>query len=111
MDEAHNIERICEDSASMQITSTDITLCIEEVTEVMKALTEGGIDVNSNNSRTFTAEDLCMLKQTLLNFEKVLDSIELKLPLPNGTTFDGDYIFEIFRKAGVCKFGTNYKGL
>ncbi|KAF2884481.1 hypothetical protein ILUMI_21698 [Ignelater luminosus] len=101
LDEAHNIERICEESASKQITSTDITLCIEEVTEVMKALTEGSILDMTDESVDFSAEDLCTLKQMLLDFEKVLDNIEVKLPLANGTTFDGDYIFEIFKKAGI----------
>ena len=34
LDEAHNVERMCEESASLQLRSTDVALCIEEVTQV-----------------------------------------------------------------------------
>ena len=33
-DEAHNIEKMCEESASHELRSTDLALCIEEVTQV-----------------------------------------------------------------------------
>lgn len=34
LDEGHNVEKICEDSASYSLTSTDVAMCIGEVTEV-----------------------------------------------------------------------------
>ena len=34
LDEAHNIEKMCEESASLQIRSSDMALCIDEVTQV-----------------------------------------------------------------------------
>lgn len=34
-DEAHNVEKMCEEAASLQIRSTDIALCIDEVTQVI----------------------------------------------------------------------------
>lgn len=34
LDEAHNVEKMCEDSASIQITSSEIAVCIEEITHV-----------------------------------------------------------------------------
>ena len=33
-DEAHNVEKMCEESASIELKSLDITLCIDEVTQV-----------------------------------------------------------------------------
>lgn len=36
LDEAHNVERMCEDSASVQITSSEIAVCIDDVTHVSK---------------------------------------------------------------------------
>lgn len=34
LDEAHNVEKMCEESASVQITSTEIAVCIDDVTHV-----------------------------------------------------------------------------
>lgn len=34
LDEAHNVERVCEESASAQLTSTVVALCINETTSV-----------------------------------------------------------------------------
>jgi Rad3-related DNA helicase len=34
-DEAHNVEKMCEESASIELKSLDITLCIDEVTQVI----------------------------------------------------------------------------
>ena len=34
LDEAHNVEKMCEEAASLQLRSTDVALCIEEVTQV-----------------------------------------------------------------------------
>lgn len=33
-DEAHNVEKMCEEAASHQFSSTDLALCIDEVTQV-----------------------------------------------------------------------------
>jgi regulator of telomere elongation helicase 1 len=103
LDEGHNIEKICEDSASIQIKSTDITLCIEEVTAVMKALSED-VTVSFNDKevpKDFTADELCVLKEMFLSFEKLLDEIELKSSAPEGTYFEGNYIFQMFDKTGI----------
>lgn len=34
LDEAHNVEKMCEESASVQVTSTEIALAIDDVTHV-----------------------------------------------------------------------------
>ncbi|KAJ8952435.1 hypothetical protein NQ318_014527, partial [Aromia moschata] len=100
LDEAHNIERNCEEAASLQIKSSDIALAIEELTGVMKVLgDEAGAEL-FGESGDILPEDLCILKEILLNFEKEMDSIELTGG-PEGTNFDGNYIFEILSNAGV----------
>lgn len=38
LDEAHNVEKMCEDSASMQIASSEVAVCIEEITHVRDGL-------------------------------------------------------------------------
>jgi Rad3-related DNA helicase len=36
LDEAHNVEKMCEESVSVRIRSTDVALCIQEITQVRK---------------------------------------------------------------------------
>lgn len=99
LDEAHNVEHICEDSASFQIKSTDVTLCIEEVTDVMKTMDDNSSFTNVEDL-DFSPEDLMLLKTMLLNLEKAIDEIPIKNK-QEGETYEGKYIFEIFAKAGV----------
>ncbi|XP_044748061.1 regulator of telomere elongation helicase 1 homolog isoform X2 [Coccinella septempunctata] len=101
LDEAHNVEKMCEESASLQLKSTDIALAIEEVTTIMKMLTEQpAVFDDENTSRDFSADDLIILKQILLDLEKELDAITLSKN-PEGTTFGGNFIFELLTKAGI----------
>ncbi|GLV35707.1 Regulator of telomere elongation helicase 1 [Carabus blaptoides fortunei] len=100
LDEAHNVERICEDSASFQIRTTDITLCIEEVTQVMKHVETVGDLGMIDGEKDFSAEDLILLKTMLLDLEKVIDEIPVTRN-GQGSTFEGKYIFEILRLAGI----------
>lgn len=46
LDEAHNVEKICEESASLQLRSTDIALCIDEVTQVRKCAFYRTFEIN-----------------------------------------------------------------
>lgn len=100
LDEAHNIERICEESASLQLKTSDVALAIEEVTAVMKMISTENLDFN-DSPKDFSADDLCILKQILLDFEKEMDSIDLKKDSPEGTNFEGNFIFELLSKCGV----------
>ena len=34
-DEGHNVEKMCEESASIELRSVDIALCVDEVTQVI----------------------------------------------------------------------------
>ncbi|XP_067211494.1 regulator of telomere elongation helicase 1 homolog [Linepithema humile] len=102
LDEAHNVEKVCEEAASLQISSTDVALCIDEVTGVMQDMakeTDLQNDFLSENNvqKDFTAEDLCILKAMFLELEKAIDSIELK-NRTEGDTFPGGYIFELLEK-------------
>ena len=46
MDEAHNVEQVCEDSASLSITSTDLAGAIRECDEVANVI--DGLDPNAD---------------------------------------------------------------
>lgn len=102
LDEAHNIERICEDSASLQLKTTDISLCMEEVTEVMRSLEDEPIGFSNEGPKDFGKEELAVLKEMLLDFEKALDGVEIK-NVSEGSTFEGKYIFDLLGKANVCQ--------
>lgn len=104
LDEAHNIESVCETSASIEIKSTDITACIEEVTEVMKVVSDDVLDdcpLFTDTPPDFSADELCLLKQVLLDFERTVDSTEVSSDTNNIRAFEGDYIFELLEKSGV----------
>lgn len=96
IDEAHNVEKICEESASLTIKSTDIALCIEEVSWVMAGLSE---DLSfTDTPKDISADELMQLKEIFLNFEKVFLEVEIG---NDAKTYDGDYLLEMLDKAGV----------
>nr|XP_053656453.1 regulator of telomere elongation helicase 1 homolog [Cherax quadricarinatus] len=92
-DEAHNVEKVCEEAASLQIRSTDLALCIDEVTQVMKKLQDisEGSDIAANASSQglpddFSPDDLYTLKALFLELEKAVDDIVLPTD-GSGSTF------------------------
>lgn len=102
LDEAHNVEKMCEESASLQIRSTDVALCIEEITHVMRSFSENPEEldttVDNPQPKDFTCEDLCVLKEMMLALEKAIDEINVG---SEGSTFPGGYIFELLAKAEI----------
>lgn len=54
LDEAHNVEKMCEESASIQIKSSEIALCIDDVTNVSSPLsTHNTLIQDETNSIAF----------------------------------------------------------
>ncbi|KAK9875897.1 hypothetical protein WA026_009684 [Henosepilachna vigintioctopunctata] len=101
LDEAHNVEKMCEESASLQIKSTDIALAIEEVTAVMKMMSEEQVSFDVEDvPKDFSAEDLVILKQMLLDFEKEFDAVPISKG-SEGSTFGGLFLYELLEKAGI----------
>lgn len=103
LDEAHNVEKICEESASLQIRTTDVALCIDELTHIMRSFSENPEDqmdssLDNAQPKDFTCDDLCVLKTMMLALEKALDEIELNR---DGCTFPGGFIFELLSKAEI----------
>ncbi|KAG7164976.1 regulator of telomere elongation helicase 1-like [Homarus americanus] len=108
-DEAHNVEKMCEEAASLQIRSTDIALCIDEVTQVMKKFQDisEGSDIAANDSQglpeDFNPDDLYTLKALFLELEKAIDAIQLPAD-GSGSTFPGSYMFELLEKADITPY-------
>lgn len=105
LDEGHNVEKICEESASFSLSNTDIALCISEITEVMKMFSENPImdfgDSDTDKKRDFSENELMMMKEMLLTLEKVIDEIPLKDNNNTESSFPGEHIFELLGKASV----------
>lgn len=101
-DEAHNVEKMCEESASITISSSEIALCIEDLTVIMQTLSENNeiFTSNENEQKDFSLEDLALLKEMMLNFEKAVDEIDIQFK-KEGSTFEGSYIFQILQKANI----------
>lgn len=106
LDEGHNVEKTCEECASSQLKSTDITSCIKEVTAVAKVLRAGDLmdDEIIELAQDVSVEELEALIGYFTEFENVLNNIPITSGLPEGTHFDGTYIFKILEKAGVSTF-------
>ncbi|XP_055586273.1 regulator of telomere elongation helicase 1 homolog [Uranotaenia lowii] len=101
LDEAHNVEKMCEESASMQIKSSDIALCIDDITSIMKVLDHTvAIPEDDDTKKDFTIDDLALLKEMLLTLEKTIDELKVMFS-QGGSTFPGTYIFEIFESANI----------
>lgn len=108
LDEAHNVEKMCEESASVQVASSEIAIAIEDVSSVLVPMIENGgsmpLSMNAGNDeeKDFTTDDLVLLKEIFLNLEKVIDEIPMKSSLPgSGETFEGGFIFALLEKANV----------
>ncbi|KAL3869006.1 hypothetical protein ACJMK2_041741, partial [Sinanodonta woodiana] len=108
-DEAHNLEKICEDSASFDLKSSDLATAIEEVTRLSEKLLEyiqaeqqSAADFSDSGmpEPDFNLDDLLRLKATLKDLEEQIDSIEIP-HREKGLSKPGLFIFELFARANI----------
>ena len=97
---------MCEESASIELRSLDIALCVDEVTHVMKKFRENADDstsdvLSSSSSvpKDFTVDDLCILKAMFLELEKAVDAIPISKT--EGDTLPGEFMLELMGKADL----------
>lgn len=100
LDEAHNIEKICEESASVQIKSSDVAMAIDDTTHIMKAMSGGDMIDSGDEAKDFTLDDLGLLKEMLLELEQAIDDI-LVDNKQEGATYPASYIFDLLGRANV----------
>lgn len=103
LDEAHNVERVCEDTASIHFSSSDIATCINDITHIMKCLEKDDEMLmlqDENVEKDFTIEDLAKLKEIMLNFEEQIDKIDSVFS-NKGRTFPGGKLFELLTAANI----------
>ncbi|GAB0096775.1 Regulator of telomere elongation helicase 1 homolog [Sergentomyia squamirostris] len=102
LDEGHNVEKMCEDSMSLQLTSTDVATSIVDVTFAMEKLAEqqDSNDLEGRDERKdISLDDLATLKEILLAFEKTIDII--KVDFAKGVTFGGEYVYDFLSQANI----------
>ncbi|XP_072096477.1 regulator of telomere elongation helicase 1 isoform X2 [Mobula birostris] len=108
-DEAHNVEKMCEECASFDFTPYDLASGIEAVNMILEEEAkklehiEGNPDFNLesvNSGLKMDLSDLAKIKKILLDLESTIDSIELP-PNGSGVTKPGSFIFELFAKAQI----------
>ncbi|XP_052775212.1 regulator of telomere elongation helicase 1-like [Mya arenaria] len=112
-DEAHNLEKICEDSSSFDMKAGDLATAIEEMSRLGEKFVEliqterseedlGGPEAMPD----FTLDDILRLKSTLVDFEKVID--EVNVPSGGkGLTKPGMFIYELLGKANIVYSNKN----
>ncbi|CEF63754.1 Fanconi anemia group J protein [Strongyloides ratti] len=120
-DEAHNLENICEESSSINFTSTDISMCLKECKGVMElylSLEETVRDEMDNTDLAFgeanlekkfpfEKNDCAQLLLLLQNFENVIDKIDYSVSKTvqdiDGYLFEGSFMIDLLQKAGIEK--------
>ena len=106
LDEAHNVEKVCQDAASVEIASSDIATCIEDVQYIMKQLDENAsVNFGSEETPDFTIDDCAKLAEMMLALEKAVDSIDQVTS--KGRTLSGGKIFELLESANINQSSFN----
>ncbi|XP_006873443.1 PREDICTED: regulator of telomere elongation helicase 1 [Chrysochloris asiatica] len=107
-DEAHNVEKMCEESASFDLTPHDLASGLDVIDQVLQEQTKAAQqrelylepDVGMGGSGlNMELEDIAKLKMILLRLEGAIDAIEL--PGDSGVTKPGSYIFQLFAEAQI----------
>ncbi|XP_062282424.1 regulator of telomere elongation helicase 1 [Scomber scombrus] len=106
-DEAHNVEKTCEESTSFDLTPYDV---VSAISAVDKLLAEQAKEASSKDSVTpdFNVESLnsglkieidtiAKIKQILLDLEAAIDSYDV--PSDKGITKPGIFIYELLERA------------
>ncbi|XP_047464709.1 regulator of telomere elongation helicase 1 isoform X1 [Mugil cephalus] len=106
-DEAHNVEKTCEESTSFDLTPYDVASAIDAVDRLLveqaEEVSRGGT-VTDDFSVEYLSSGLKMdidtiakIKQILLDLEAAIDSYDV--PSDQGITKPGIFIYELFERA------------
>ncbi|XP_017736748.1 PREDICTED: regulator of telomere elongation helicase 1 isoform X5 [Rhinopithecus bieti] len=108
-DEAHNVEKMCEESASFDLTPHDLASGLDVIDQVLEEQTktaqqgephpEFSMD-SPSPGLNMELEDIAKLKMILLRLEGAIDAVELPGD-DSGVTKPGSYIFELFAEAQI----------
>ncbi|NXP18751.1 RTEL1 helicase, partial [Scytalopus superciliaris] len=109
LDEAHNVEKLCEESSSFDLTPYDLASAMDAISVVLeeqaKVVQQNEINAEFNMELaspglSMELEDIAKIKKILLQLESAIDAVELPLN-GNGVTKEGSYIFDLFAEAQI----------
>ena len=98
IDEAHNVESVCSDSASFELPAEVLAACIDECDHCVMHLNESLKDNGGAMSEDgLTADNMVELKELLLHIESSIDSLPLSMSKSDGLTKGGSYLYELLQ--------------
>uniref|UniRef100_A0A8C5HC08 Regulator of telomere elongation helicase 1 n=1 Tax=Gouania willdenowi TaxID=441366 RepID=A0A8C5HC08_GOUWI len=100
-DEAHNVEKTCEQSTSFDLTPYDLASAISAVDKLLVEQVKD-VDQKDSVSEDFNVENLMvglLSSGILLNLEAAIDSYEVRSD--KGITKPGMFIYELLERAGL----------
>ncbi|XP_036388440.1 regulator of telomere elongation helicase 1 isoform X1 [Megalops cyprinoides] len=106
-DEAHNVEKMCEESTSFDLTPYDLASAIDTVDKLLveQARDAGKADLTEdfnveslNSGLKLDITTIAKIKQILLDLEAAIDSFEMPSN-DQGITKPGSFIYELFQRA------------
>ncbi|OPJ84950.1 regulator of telomere elongation helicase 1 isoform B [Patagioenas fasciata monilis] len=109
LDEAHNVEKLCEESSSFDLTPYDLASALDAINVVLeeqaKVVQQNEINAEFNmemasSGLNMELEDIAKIKKILLQLESAIDAVELP-PDGAGVTKEGSYIFDLFAEAQI----------
>ncbi|KAF2977327.1 hypothetical protein EK904_003295 [Melospiza melodia maxima] len=109
LDEAHNVEKLCEESSSFDLTPYDLASAMDAINVVLeeqaKVVQQNEINAEFNmelatSGLNMELEDIAKIKKILLQLESAIDAVELPAN-GNGVTKEGSYIFDLFAEAQI----------
>ncbi|KAK9515874.1 hypothetical protein VZT92_026476 [Zoarces viviparus] len=101
-DEAHNVEKTCEESTSFDLTPYDVASAISAVDRLLveqskEATVSEDFNIETLNSGLkVNIETIAKIKQILLDLEAVIDSYDV--PSEKGITKSGIFIYELLER-------------
>ncbi|XP_030389444.1 regulator of telomere elongation helicase 1 isoform X7 [Gopherus evgoodei] len=109
LDEAHNVEKLCEESSSFDLTPYDLASAMDAINVVLeeqaKVVQQNEIHAEFNmefasSGLSMELEDIAKIKRILLQLENAIDAVQLP-DNGNGVTKEGSYIFDLFAEAQI----------
>ncbi|XP_010631657.1 regulator of telomere elongation helicase 1 isoform X2 [Fukomys damarensis] len=108
-DEAHNVEKMCEELASFDLTPHDVASGLDAIDQVLEEQTrvaqQSELQLELSTDPTSSGlnmqlEDIAKLKMILLHLEGAIDAVQLPGD-GSGITKPGSYIFNLFAEAQI----------
>ncbi len=103
IDEAHNLESVCTDSTSFELSAALISVCIKECDILILHLRDemasiGGMTMSDED---LSAEDVATLRAVLLKIEEDVDNIVIPGNGEKGLTESGAFMYELLEKVNI----------